>query len=169
MLLCQDCGTSFSETKNTFLAGIKKPVSTIWSVMDARTEGLSFNAACRVFHIAKNTLLSWERKFNGLYHTLFVYSMVHAYIEMIIEGDEFYTKVNKNVPPEESEGWTIVLMDRATRFIWEISCGRKDRSLFKKAIKTLAQLVEQTDDITLLTDGEPYFQQFDLHLYSHFL
>ena len=154
MFLCQDCGASFSETKNTFLAGIEKPASTIWSAINARTEGVSLNATCRVFNIAKNTLLSWERKFNAIYRTLLIYSMVHAYIEMVIEGDEFYTKVNKNVPPEESEGWTIVLMDRATRFIFEISCGKKDGSFFRKAIETLAQLVEQTDDITLLTDGE---------------
>ena len=73
---------------------------------------------------------------------------------MVIEGDEFYTKVHKNDPPEESSGWTIVLMDRASRFIWEMSCGKKDRSLFKKAIKTMAELVDQTEDITLLTDGE---------------
>jgi hypothetical protein len=35
----------------------------------------------------------------------------------MIEGDEAYTKVYKNVPQEESEGWTITLMERATRFI----------------------------------------------------
>ena len=80
--------------------------------------------------------------------------MAHAYIQMVIEGDEFYTKVDKNVPPEESPGGTIVLMDRASRFIWEMSCGKKDKPLFEKAIKTMAELVEQTEDITLLTDGE---------------
>ena len=35
-----------------------------------------------------------------------------------------------------------------------MSCGKKDRSLFKKAIEAMAELVEQTEDITLLTDGE---------------
>jgi len=154
MFICHECRTSFSETKNTFLAGLRKPVSTIWQVINARTEGGSLNATCRVFDIAKNTLLSWERKFTGIYHTLFIYSMAHAYIEMLIEGDEFYTKVHQNLPSEESKGWTIVLMDRASRFIWEMTCGKKDRSLFEKAIKTLADLVERTDDITLLTDGE---------------
>lgn len=33
-----------------------------------------------------------------------------------LEGDELYTKVGQNKPPSESEGWTIVLMDRASRF-----------------------------------------------------
>jgi hypothetical protein len=35
-------------------------------------------------------------------------------------------------------------MDRASRFIWELSCGKKDRSLFENAIETLAELVVQT-------------------------
>lgn len=154
MLLCRDCAYSFSETKNTFLQGIRTPVSKIWNVLKARTEGTSLNATCRIFNIAKNTLLAWERKFSDLYRNLFIYSMAHTFIQSVIEGDEFYTKVNKNVPPEESSGWTIVLMDRASRFIWELSCGKKERSLFEKAIKTLAELIDQTQDITLLTDGE---------------
>ena len=154
MLLCRDCGVSFSETKNTFLQNIRTPISVIWKVLKSRTEGTSLNATCRVFDIAKNTLLDWERKFSSLYHTLLIYSMTHAFIQLVIEGDEFYTKVNKNVPAEQSSGWTIVLMDRASRFIWELSCGKKDRSLFENAIETLAELVVQTKDITLLTDGE---------------
>ncbi|VTR64712.1 conserved hypothetical protein [Desulfosarcina cetonica] len=154
MLLCRDCSSSFSETRNTFLQCIRTPASKIWKVLKARTEGTSLNATCRIFDIAKNTLLAWERKFSYLYRALFIYSMAHTFIQSVIEGDEFYTKVQKNVPPEESSGWTIVLMDRASRFIWEMSCGKKDRSLFEKAIKTLAELVNQTEDITLLTDGE---------------
>jgi len=37
-----------------------------------------------------------------------------------IEGDELYTRVNKKVAPDASQGWTVVLMDRATRFIWDM-------------------------------------------------
>ncbi len=106
MLLCRDCGFSFSETKNTFLQGIRTSVSTIWKVLTARTEGTSLNATCRIFGIAKNTLLSWEQRFSGLYRTLLIYAMAHTFIQLVIEGDEFYTKINKNVPAEESSGWT---------------------------------------------------------------
>ena len=45
-------------------------------------------------------------------------------------------------------------MERAGRFIWELSCGWKDRSLFRKAIKTIEKLISKTLDISLLTDGE---------------
>jgi hypothetical protein len=47
-----------------------------------------------------------------------------------------------------------VLMDRATRFLWDMQCGRKDRKLFKNAMRLLCQVIEQTGDLTLLTDGE---------------
>ena len=63
MLLCISCGASFSETKNTFLGGLRTPISLIWQVVNARTEGMSLNATCRVFGIAKNTLISWEKNF----------------------------------------------------------------------------------------------------------
>src|SRR5499426_4607913 len=72
----------------------------------------------------------------------------------MIEGDELYTRVNKKVAPDASQGWTVVLMDRATRFIWEMHCGRKTRKMFQKAIRLLCQVIEQTGDLTLLTDGE---------------
>ena len=154
MLLCISCGASFSETKNTFLEGLRTPVSIIWKILNARTEGMSLNATCRVFGIAKNSLLSWEEKFSNLHHTLMIFSMSHTFVQSVVEGDEFYTKVDKNTSAEESSGWTIVLMDRTSRFIWELSCGKKDKALFKTAIKRLAELIEQTEDLTLVTDGE---------------
>jgi hypothetical protein len=72
----------------------------------------------------------------------------------MIEGDELYTRVHKNMAPEESQGWTIALMDRATRFLWEIPCGRKERKLFKNAMRLLCEVSQQTGDLTLLTEGE---------------
>src|SRR5215471_396808 len=114
---CEHCPASFSETKNTLLEGLKTPVSVIWHVVKARTEGMGLNAAARTFEIAKNTILAWERKFVDLHQVLFLYALVHEFVELVIEGDEAYTKVQKNVPPDQSSGWTILLLDRASRFI----------------------------------------------------
>jgi hypothetical protein len=83
-----------------------------------------------------------------------LFALTHQFLQQLIEGDELFTRVHKKVAPDESQGWTIVLMDRATRFIWDMHCGRKDRKLFKKAIGLLGQVIEQTGDLTLLTDGE---------------
>ncbi len=45
-------------------------------------------------------------------------------------------------------------MERASRFIWELKCGQRDRTLFQAAIETLSQVIEQTQDLSLVTDGE---------------
>ena len=151
---CCCCEKVFSETKNTFLEGLKKPVSLIVLVVKARTEGMAFNAACRTFEIAKNTLILWERRLSAVEKVLFLFALAHEFLKMVIEGDEVYTKVNKNEPVENSQGWTIILMERASRFIWVMKCSKKDKRLFKKAIGTLSRIIEKTGDIKLLTDGE---------------
>src|SRR5262249_17595092 len=138
----------------TLMAGLKTPVSVIWQVVKARTEGMGLNAAARTFEKAKNTILAWERKFRDLHRVLFLYAVVHEFLESVIEGDEAYTKVQKNVPPDQSCGWTILLMDRASRFLWELECGKKERRLFQKAIKTLDKIARQTHDLSIFTDGE---------------
>ncbi len=45
-------------------------------------------------------------------------------------------------------------MDRASRFIWELKCGQWERSLFQAAMETLSQVIEQTQELSLVTDGE---------------
>ncbi len=80
--------------------------------------------------------------------------MTHQFLQQIIEGDELYTRVHKKVAPDASQGWTVVLMDRATRFLWDMHCGRKDRKLLKKAMGLVCQVIEHTGDLTLLTEGE---------------
>jgi transposase-like protein len=151
---CDTCPVYFSETKKTLMEGLKTPVSVIWQVIKARTEGMGLNAAARTFNKAKNTILAWESKFTELHQVLFLYAVVHEFLVSVIEGDEAYTKVRKNVPPDQSPGWTILLMDRASRFIWELDCGKKDRKLFQKAIKSLDRIARHTHDLSIFTDGE---------------
>ena len=91
---CANCPTYFSETTKTLMAGVKTPVSVIWQVVKARTEGMGLNAAARTFEKAKNTILAWERKFRDLHQVLFLYALVHEFIELVIEGDEAYTGIH---------------------------------------------------------------------------
>lgn len=126
----------------------------IVQVLEARTEGMGLNATCRVFDLAKNTVLSWERKFAGLRETLLVYALTNRFLSQVIEGDELYTKIKENKPIEECEGWTILLMDRASRLIWALACGKKDRQLFLSSIQILSDVIERTGEVTLVTDGE---------------
>jgi hypothetical protein len=83
-----------------------------------------------------------------------LYTLLHEFIHQDIEGDELYTKVDKNKPPSDSQCWTIVLLERGSRFLWELHCGHKDKQLFKTALDVLAKVIEQTNSLNLLTDGE---------------
>jgi len=123
-------------------------------VLDALNEGMGINAACRVFKVSKNTIYSWLDRLGSLKETLLLYALCHQFLVQLIEGDEGDTRVHENKPPDESEGGTVGLMDRASRFIWELHCGEKTQSLVEKAIETLGQVIAQTEDLLLLTDGE---------------
>ena len=151
---CQDCFEYFSETKNTPLASLNTPLSTIRLVIDDLNEGKGINATARTHKISKNTIYSWMKRIANLKDIFLLYALCHQFLSKEVEGDELYTKVKENLPEEKSEGWTIVLMDRASRFIWELSCGERDHTLFMDAMKTLSQVIEQTQDLTLVTDGE---------------
>lgn len=151
---CQSCHNNFSETKKTFIENLHTPIQEIIKVLKARTEGLSFNATCRTFSMSKETLSSWEKKFCRLKIPLKTYALTHKFLSQQLEGDELYTKVNKNTEPHESEGWTMVIMDRASRFIWELECGKKDEDLFTHVLLNLLDIIKNTGDCTLFTDGE---------------
>ena len=154
MYHCASCGCSFSETKHTPIAHLKTPISVIVQVISALTEGVGINAATRLYGVSKNSIYRWQERLSGLKKTLLLFALTHQFLQQMIEGDELYTRINKKVAPDESQGWTIVLMDRATRFIWDMHCGRKERKLFKHAMRLLCHVIEHTGDLTLLTDGE---------------
>ena len=82
----------------------------------------------------------------------------------MIEGDELYTKVDKNVPASESEGWTIVLMERGSRFLWELECGPKDEQLFKQALSNLAKWVR----VRLKNKGAKKFRLRNLSRFANY-
>lgn len=151
---CRCCDIYYSETFATPIAGLTTPLSRIITVLTARSEGMGLNATARTFNVSKKSVMDWEQRLGELKPTLMLYALLHEFIYQEIEGDELYTKVEQNVPPSASEGWTIVLMERGSRFLWELHCGRKDQQLFERALSCLAQVIERTGSISLLTDGE---------------
>lgn len=152
--VCSECGQYFSQTYATPLAGLRTPLSRIQLILDALNDGMGVNAVCRTFHVSKNTLADWSARLAHLKDTLLLYALSHRFLQQVVEGDEVYTKVHANVPAPESEGWTMVLMDRASRFLWELQCGEKDRTLFEQTMQRLVQVIQQTGDLSLVTDGE---------------
>ena len=138
--VCPACHQYFSQTYATALAGLRTPLSRIQMILDALNDGMGVNAVCRTFHVSKTTLADWAKRLAPLKETLLVYALSHRFLQQIVEGDELYTKVNANVPAPDSEGWPVVLMERASRFIWELQGGEKDRTLFEQAMQRLVEV-----------------------------
>ena len=72
--------------------------------MEAVNEGMGLNAACRTFHVGKNSIKGWLSRLGGVKETLLLYALCHQFIQLLIEGDELYTKVGENKPAHQSEG-----------------------------------------------------------------
>jgi hypothetical protein len=76
---CEPCPVYVSATTHPRLEGVNTPVSVIWPVLQARTEGLGCTAAARTFEKAKKTLLAWERTCVALHPVLCLSALVHAF------------------------------------------------------------------------------------------
>lgn len=157
---CLDCENVFSETWGTPMKNLKSPISKVAHVLQVRSEGLGQRATGRCFNIHKNTVADWENRFAQQKSPLMLYSICHTFIQLTFEGDELYTLVGKRVEPLDSQGWTVIIMDRASRFIIEQRCGKKDEAMFHSVMNTVAGYIEQCDDVTFLSDGERRYSNF---------
>ena len=95
---CPLCDRYFSQTYGTAVAGLRTPLSRIQTILDALNAGLSINAVCRTFKVSKNTVADWLNRLSALKEPLLLYALCHQFLQQIIEGDERYTKVERNVP-----------------------------------------------------------------------
>ncbi|SCY73640.1 hypothetical protein [Desulfoluna spongiiphila] len=83
-----------------------------------------------------------------------LYAFCNDFISLTFEGDELYTIVGKRTAPMDSKGWTVIIMERASRFLVEQKTGNKDSALFQYVMNTVCEYIDQTDDLTFLSDGE---------------
>lgn len=136
------------------MAHLKSPINKVASVLRVRSEGMGVRATARVFNIHKNTVSTWEKKFAEQKQPLMLYAVCHEFISLTFEGDELYTITDKRRNPSDSEGWTAIIMERASRFIVEQHCGKKDEQMFEAVMETVADYIEQADDVSFFSDGE---------------
>ena len=78
-----------------------------------------------------------------------MYAVCHDFINLTFEGDELYTIVGKRYEASDSEGWTAVIMERASRFIVEQRCGKKNEQMFKDVMATVVDYIKQSEDVTV--------------------
>jgi hypothetical protein len=49
-------------------------------------------------HVGKNSLYRWQERLSDLRPTLLLYALCHQFLNLVVEGDELYTKVKKPSP-----------------------------------------------------------------------
>ena len=154
LLECNDCHDRFSETTGSPMENIKSPISKVALALKMRSEGLGLRATGRVLGSDKHTITRWEERFADQKSILMLYALCHEFISLTFEGDELYTIVGKRTDPSASKGWTAVNIERGSRFIVEQKCGEKDANLFKTVMETVSTYINNTNDLTFLSDGE---------------
>jgi len=123
------------------MENIKTPISKVAAALKVRSEGVSLRSTARILGSHKRTIAGWENRFADQKATLMLYAFCHKFVSLTFEGDELYTIVGKRTDPMESKGWTAVVMDRASRFIYkEIFALDTDlRTLVTKTASTSPQ------------------------------
>ena len=99
---CKDCNKRFNERAGTPMHRMRTPAETIATALKARGEGLGLRAAGRVFGNSHNSIARWEARLAEHQEAWSPTPSVES--ELTVEGDELYTKVERNRPAHESEG-----------------------------------------------------------------
>lgn len=162
---CACCGLRFSETAGTPMHNLKSPLSLVASVMVLRSEGLGVRATGRCLGIKPREVQKWEERFAGQKDALKLYARVHQFLKLTFEADEVYTRVGQNLPPEDSEGWTMMVMERGSRYLAELECGTKDQELFERVLSQVVVLA--AEDMSFFSDGERRYGLTLLQLCQH--
>jgi transposase-like protein len=93
---CIDCNRRFSDRAGTPMHRIHKSVEQVERVLKMRSEGLGVRASGRVETISPATVILWEKRLASKVKDWS--PPAPAGCDITIEGDEVYTKVEKNHP-----------------------------------------------------------------------
>ena len=96
--LCQACGKRFNEHTNTPMARLRTPASIVSAALNVRTEGLGLRATGRSFGKSHRTIIRWEHRLASQASQWSPPAPAQA--DVTLEGDEVYTRVGENLPPQ---------------------------------------------------------------------
>lgn len=164
---CECCGQKRSETYGSPAFNLKTPLSKVAFALKLRSEGMGLRAVGRCLNCSKREVTQWESRFAGQKQALQVYTQVHRYLSLTFESDEIYTRVGQNLPASQSQGWTMIVMERSSRYLLDMRCGAKEQELFNVVLQNVLTLA--ADDISFFSDGERRYGNtlFDLcHYWS---
>ena len=99
---CTNCKKRFNERTGTPMARLRTPKTVVESAIQARSEGLGVRAAARVVKKSHSSIMCWEERMSAQAAEWSATPSEEQAVTM--EGDELYTKVEKNRPAHQSPG-----------------------------------------------------------------
>lgn len=154
---CKECQKRYNERTGTPMARLRTEITVVGFALKARTEGIGARAAGRTFAKSHTSILRWEKRLGQQIESWSPRATEKS--EITIEGDEIYTRIGENLPPEASEGWTIHFIERESRYWIEAIAGLKNESLFEKGIKSAWYWAQRSETMRWFTDGERRYGQ----------
>lgn len=154
--LCRRCGGTWSARFGTALEGLRTAPERIASALHARTEGVGVRATARLIRTSPETIRRWEQRVaeRGLDDE----EPLPAAFSPVIESDEVYTRVHHNRPASESPGWTLISMERGSRFWLATATGRREQPLFDQGMAEAWDRAGNRPGVWL-SDGERRYEQ----------
>ena len=95
---CHECGKRSNERTATPMARLRSSPEVVAYALKMRSEGGGIRATARVFNKSHATISNWERH---LVQQAADWSPPAAEAsDITVEGDELYTRVRENLPPQ---------------------------------------------------------------------
>jgi IS1 family transposase/ribosomal protein L37AE/L43A len=147
-LKCRTCKTEFSERKNTPLWNAKIPEERIAQIGEAFAEKGSYQAAARQTKTARNTVKRYANKL-GVHAQAFHDARAVNLAVTALEFDERHGfAISK-----EHQFWEGNALDPQSKFMLEISFGRRDESMIHDLMIATKNRLAPSKDLLVMTDG----------------
>lgn len=96
--LCRDCRKRFNDRTNTPMARLRTSPEVVAAALNVRSEGLGVRATGRSFGKSHSTIIEWERRLAAQAGQWSPPAPAES--DVTLEGDELYTRVGENLPPQ---------------------------------------------------------------------
>jgi hypothetical protein len=131
---CQACHHKFSARRHTALYRLRTPAAHVAQVLHAVAEGLSAQAAARVFNRSEGTVRSWVAR-AGM-HSRSVHDRLMRSLHLThIQLDELWIKVWGHV----EAAWLWVACDARTKLIPAFALGTRTQVFAHQLVHEVAQ------------------------------
>jgi transposase-like protein/IS1 family transposase len=148
-LRCRECGSEFSERKQTALWNTKVREAQAVAVGEHLAEGCSLKGTARLVKVDPSTVRRLNRRL-GEHGQNFHDERVHDVQVAGLGADERHGyAANKREP-----SWEAELIDLSSKFVLSHVQGRRNEELIRRLLSDGARRLSNRQDLLLLSDGD---------------